>query len=186
MGLAFVRLGQPETAVSHFEDALRFLNPQQRASANARELIHAGLAEAHLAMNQPEHAIAAFDPLPGGFWPLSILGDAYRTAGKAQQARDAYQHSIKCYSNYQEPYLGLAELDLAEKNFSAAEQQCRRAMRCPSLPLRVYTCLARIFVRQGRLRELSLMLEKLRTSGIDLEPMRKDPELALHFANAHA
>ncbi|WP_164011071.1 hypothetical protein [Pyxidicoccus trucidator] len=184
MGLAFVRLGQPAAAVPHFENALRLLNEQQRFPADARELIQAGLGEAHLALNQPEGAIAALDPQPHGFWPLRVLGDAYRMAGKPQQARDTYQRSIQCYGGDPHSHLGLAELDLSEGNFSAAEQRCRRAMKCMERPLRTYLCLARIFVRQGRLLELSHMLGKLRKSRLDLELMRKDPELAPHFIEA--
>lgn len=125
LGLALLRGGQAGNAAESLEKAF------QRDPGQA----YAGLSLAtlHLRDGRPAQAVAVADrlvkQLPKNPSAWMMQGVARRAAGDLDGARQSFQQALRLDGTLTEPQLGLARLEIAQRQFDAAQQRLDSLLR---------------------------------------------------------
>lgn len=136
-------------------------------------LIHAG--EPELAIDPLQKARAK---LPHDMKLHLSLAYALAKDGQTEKARSLYVDACETYPDSPKPWLGLAEIQLDEGNFSAVESACAKALKCDPNSLEAWA--KKAYVREMTQKDTD-WLARARTL-LQKKEIRPEKEMLLHYA----
>ncbi|UXH76401.1 XrtA/PEP-CTERM system TPR-repeat protein PrsT [Roseateles amylovorans] len=156
LGLSLMRGGQLGGAVDELEKA--FQRDQKQSYAGM------ALATLHLRNRQPAKAVAVGERLvkqqPANPAAWMMLGVARRAANDLGGARLAFQQALQLDASLVEPQLGLARLDIAQRQWEAAQQRLDALLKADERNPDVLYELALLGEARGQTAEVRRWLEK--------------------------
>lgn len=149
LGIIQQQANQHSSALFEFEQTLDLLEAQEDAMLPHRVLVHQAMADSHIALGQAEQA-------------LEQLRFCQEHRGKVQ-ADPAIKHAFASPLSEGDLVRRMAEAYAASDDFAGAEQALLEARRLLPYDRAIYTKLADVYFRQGRLSEAVAQLVDLAT-----------------------
>jgi len=177
LGMSLVGSGKFADALTALEAAFR-KDPRQLQAGVA-------LANLYLQGGQAAQGAKVADSLaklnPGNPGVQNLLGQARARTGDRAGARLAYEAAVKLDVNFAQPQVNLAELDIDDRAYDAAENRLTPLLARDAKNLEAMDALGRLHERRGQLPEAQRWLTKaVETSGPDnVQPALKLVEFHL-------
>ena len=120
-------------------------------------LLHAQMAETHLAVNNINEAIGAYQTAitlqPSFVIGHDNLGTIYTQQGKFEKAIDAFQKVIQLDKHSAEPYLKLGWIYARQQKYDLAESYLQQASQQDPKLISALQGLGELYIQQGNLEE---------------------------------
>lgn len=169
LGVGLMRSGRTADAVEALQAALK-KDPGQARAAMA-------LVEIHLQQQQADKAVplvrAMLQRAPQEAALHALLGQVLAQAGQAAAARQALEQAIQLQPGLAAAHLQLARLDIAGRNFGAAETRLKGQAETGANPLEALLMLAALSEQRGQPADALRWLERAAgkvSSGTDVRP----------------
>lgn len=161
LGLSMIRSGQAAGAIPELEAALK-QNPGQNQAA-------AALIGLYLRSGQTQKAVTLAESMvkrhPASADFHNLLGVARRQAGKAAEAKAAFEEAVRLDGKLAAPRLNLARMEIAEKAYDAAAARLAAILKTEEKNADAMFEMAVLSERRGQLPEAQRWLEKAVDSG---------------------
>ena len=165
LATAYRRLNRMEEArdqMKYFQETKAYQDTVQRQRKESQKnpknvLLYAQLAETHLAVNNINEAIEAYQTAiilqPSFVIGHNNLGTIYTQQGKFEEAIDAFQKVIQLDKSTAEPYLKLGWIYARQQKYDLAASYLQQASQQDPNSISALQGLGEIYIQQGNLEE---------------------------------
>jgi len=156
------RMKEARDQMEFFQETKAYQDTIQRQRKESQKnpknvLLHAQMAETHLAVNNINEAIGAYQTAitlqPSFVIGHDNLGTIYTQQGKFEKAIDAFQKVIQLDKNSAEPYLKLGWIYARQQKYDLAESYLQQASQQDPKLISALQGLGEIYIQQGNLEE---------------------------------